>query len=509
MKINLFSILLVYSFLAFSQECNLITDTRIYWPAPEFSKPAYLNKETEPVFGTKITRIVGNPGEPIPNINGEVWAEEQLRHQYSKRQPWNSDQTIIYLNRHSPNLWIDAQTYEVLFTREKPSSYVVWSHTEPHIMNYVTSNCVGKWDVVEDTTRCIVSFSGYSSCTFGMGEGNFTNDGSKVVVNATRESDGHKVMFIVDMENKIKGPDIDVDDYDVRNTTISPLGNYIIIGGDLFGTGGDRIQIRNALTGNIIWEEELYGFPSHFDTQIDQNGDEIIAGTAKSDKNGIDYKGKVIKRRLSDGKTTIISDYSWASHTSGRNLNRPGWVFVTYQNREGSSHYPYYNELVAVKLDGSRTERICHLYSYDFDYVAESHGVPSPDGLKVMWASDWENNDFPVQAYVADFSDKVVTSNVDVNNVSDKTLFCYPNPSVSTSLTINFNLEKQSRVQISIYDVSGKKVKDLTDQFYDKGNHSIFLNAKNDFKEKLTSGTYIIQLQTDNFIKNAKIVLKN
>ncbi len=162
-------------------------------------------------------------------------------------------------------------------------------------------------------------------------------------------------------------------------------------------------------TGNIVWEETLYGFPSHFDTQIDQNGDEIIAGTAKSDKNGIDYKGKVIKRRLSDGETTIISNYSWANHTSGRNINRQGWVFVTYQNRDGSSHYPYYNELVAVKLDGSRTERICHLYSYDFDYVSESHGVPSPDGLKVMWASDWENNTFPVQAYVADFTDKLIT----------------------------------------------------------------------------------------------------
>ena len=311
MKTFLNFLLLLVTFGFSAQECDLITNTEIYWPAPELAKPAYLQPVTEPVFGTRITRIVGNPGEPIPNLDGEVWADEQLRHQYSKRQPWNADQSMIYLNRHYPNLWLDAHTYEVLFTRNKPSSYVVWSHTEPHIMNYVTSEGVGKWDVVQDTTAYIVTFSGYSGCTFGMGEGNFTNDGTKVVVNATRESDQHQVLFVVDMENRVKGPDIDVNDYDVRNSTISPLGNYIVIGGDLFGTGGDRLQIRDAVSGEILWEEELYGFPSHFDTQIDQNGDEIIAGTAKSDKDSIDYKGKVIKRRLSDGETTIICDYSW------------------------------------------------------------------------------------------------------------------------------------------------------------------------------------------------------
>jgi len=75
--------------------------------------------------------------------------------------------------------------------------------------------------------------------------------------------------------------------------------------------------------------------------------------------------------------------------------------------------------LVAVKLDGTRTERICHLYAIKFDYIAESHGVPSPNGLRAMWASDWENNDYPVQAYVAEYdsitSGVTYSLNVNVN----------------------------------------------------------------------------------------------
>lgn len=95
---------------------GLITDQNTYWPAPPLSKPAYLQTVTDPTFGTKITRIVGDPGDPLPNVPGEFWAAKQLRHGYSKREAWNCDQSMIFLDRHSPNLWLDGNTYEVLFT---------------------------------------------------------------------------------------------------------------------------------------------------------------------------------------------------------------------------------------------------------------------------------------------------------------------------------------------------------------------------------------------------------
>ncbi|NCU03569.1 MAG: hypothetical protein GXC73_06230, partial [Chitinophagaceae bacterium] len=60
-------------------------------------------------------------------------------------------------------------------------------------------------------------------------------------------------------------------------------------------------------------------------------------------------------------------------------------------------------------LDGKRTERIANIHSNPFTYIAESHGSPSPDGLRVIFASDWDSKALPIQAYVVDFRDKVMT----------------------------------------------------------------------------------------------------
>ncbi len=75
--------------------------------------------------------------------------------------------------------------------------------------------------------------------------------------------------------------------------------------------------------------------------------------------------------------------------------------------------------MVAVKLDGSRVERICNLrvdkkkLPADDQYYFEAHGCPSPDGLRVIFASDWDYASYPVQAYVADFRDSIfVTSDM-------------------------------------------------------------------------------------------------
>jgi hypothetical protein len=69
--------------------------------------------------------------------------------------------------------------------------------------------------------------------------------------------------------------------------------------------------------------------------------------------------------------------------------------------------------MVAVKLDGTKVERLCNirvdnslfLTSSD-QYLAEAHGCPSPDGRRVIFASDWNKGDFPIQSYVVDFRDK-------------------------------------------------------------------------------------------------------
>ena len=391
--------------------CDLKTDMKDYWPAPVVNKPAYLETIIDPVFGTKITRIVGNPGDSIPGLPGQVWPAKEERHGYSKRQAWNADQSMIFLDRHYPHIWLDGNTYRPLFIRtfdkgnpDRPKRDLRWSNTEPNIMYYLSSTkgkcSFGKWDVVNDILTELINLDEYIYCSFGDGEGNFSADGTKAVVYAVRR-DSTKVIFVADVTSKTKGKDIVVTTLD--NCTMSTFGNYIVIDGDFAG-GSDRIQVRRASDGKVLWTESRYGIPSHWDVQVDQHGDEVVAGVAKSPP----YDGMLIKRRLSDGKITVLIDKGYASHTSGRNINRPGWVYVTYNLRDETKWNPYQNEIVAVKLDGKRTERLGNIHSNSFIYIAEAHGSPSPDGKRVIFASDWDSGAVPIQAYVIDFRDKVI-----------------------------------------------------------------------------------------------------
>jgi hypothetical protein len=98
--------------------------------------------------------------------------------------------------------------------------------------------------------------------------------------------------------------------------------------------------------------------------------------------------------RLKDGRVASLTDpdnEAASFHVSARNVDRPGWVYVTFRPGSGKR---FGDEIVAVKLDGGRSvERLAHTHS-DADqlYRAEPHAVPSRDGKRVVFASNWSSN---------------------------------------------------------------------------------------------------------------------
>ena len=77
----------------------------------------------------------------------------------------------------------------------------------------------------------------------------------------------------------------------------------------------------------------------------------------------------------------------------------------------------------------------------------------------------------------------------------------YPNPFNPTT-TIKFSLPENSKVNISIYDILGRKLKTMTNKYFDAGYHYIDFNAA-DF----TSGVYIYSIKTEKFSKVKKMIL--
>jgi hypothetical protein len=84
----------------------------------------------------------------------------------------------------------------------------------------------------------------------------------------------------------------------------------------------------------------------------------------------------------------------------------------------------------------------------------------------------------------------------------------YPNPFTSQT-AIRYALPTQSKVSLTVYDISGKEVRNLIDENEEAGLYSILWNGKNNFGKSVSSGIYFLRLKTDNYqITNRAIIIR-
>ena len=92
---------------------------------------------------------------------------------------------------------------------------------------------------------------------------------------------------------------------------------------------------------------------------------------------------------------------------------------------------------------------------------------------------------------------------LDVNNSTIPEVFSlhnsYPNPFNPTT-KIPFSIKESQNIKISIFDVNGKLVQNVSNQYFESGNHYVKFSSK-----KLSSGIYFIMLNHKNGIETQKI----
>jgi len=82
----------------------------------------------------------------------------------------------------------------------------------------------------------------------------------------------------------------------------------------------------------------------------------------------------------------------------------------------------------------------------------------------------------------------------------------YPNP-FNPVTTLRYDLPENSLVNITIYDMMGRKVKTLLNQTQDAGYKSLIWDATNDYGKPLSAGIYLYQIQAGEYISTKKMVL--
>jgi hypothetical protein len=405
-------------------------DPNVILSVPQVPRPAYLGPIVDPTFGTRIIRIADDTGRSIAwpgNTAGDGTWSGMSRHHYSDDQPWNSDGTLLVLQNlagHPSDIYLDGTTYRPRFGR--PRNYEVgddrWHPSPQHPHERINVNRQGtqlEWfDVVRGlrTRGWELPFAVENEL-----EMNPSRSGRFVALfDASR-------MFVVDMDpqpplvpyargNRRIGPATAIppcrvtDDGDHRVTwvAVSPSAKFVVV-----HYRGDHLRVFNldpdtlAITARRMPADSplrpglepgdgfILGL-GHADMTLNPfDGDEdVIVGQRRATYptwvRGVRL-GAVVMVRLKDGRVTTLTDplkEASSFHVSARNFDRPGWVYVTYYPGAGKR---FGDELVAVKLDGSRSvERLVHTHS-DADklYRAEPHGVPSRDGRRVVFASNW------------------------------------------------------------------------------------------------------------------------
>ena len=400
-----------------------ITDPSVVLTEATLSKPGYLVPVSPAPFGLKVTRVVNDPGQSMTFQNGSgTWGSDARQH-YSKDQVWNADGTLLALqNSGSPGyVYLDGNTYQP--ARGECSNYGYdddrWHPTLAHAHERINVHSSSlEWFDVTTCTQTRAWTLPFSVVGLGMGEGNVSFDGRYVAL-----SDGVSA-FLVDMDPQAPyapypssriGPTVNLancglSDCSIDWVSVSPSGKYVVV---VYNGDHPRVYAVDPTTLGFapLPMPTIYsncagtapqGFiydVGHADMTLNpfDNNEDVIVGQEHCGNAGSTVAGKLIGGvmmvRLRDGAITPLTDptnEAYPHHVSTRSYDRPGWAYVGYYYAAGAR---FSNEIIAVKLDGSKSvERIAHTHTDDGCYRCEAHAVPSRDGLRVLWASDWMIN---------------------------------------------------------------------------------------------------------------------
>jgi len=82
----------------------------------------------------------------------------------------------------------------------------------------------------------------------------------------------------------------------------------------------------------------------------------------------------------------------------------------------------------------------------------------------------------------------------------------YPNP-FNPSTTIRYSILIPSDVTIKIYDVLGREVNTLVNEFKENGTFQVTWNSDDNFRNKVSSGIYFYRIKAGTFVKTKKMIL--
>lgn len=365
-------------------------------PEPKLARPEIGKPFQDPTFQRNVTRIAT---KAFP--------------EYSKRQAWNSDESLLLLRTADGRaLLFDGATYQLKKELEGVGGEdVFW--WKPNVLLYNPDHALWSYDVKTDEKTKLHEWSEYEFANT-RGEGNLSRDGKSYAFVGqlyANETVTFKDLVLFDLESgKIVAKHAlqNVESFDW--VSVSPCGKYVVVD---YADDVRGIEVYDR-SFKLLWTKPLGA--GHSDL-----GDGFLVMDVYDPEKNVT---RIVKYALADGRETELLEVSplFDVHLSCRNEKHLDWVLVsTFDYVERLTHdaktwLPFEDEIFALKLDGSReVRRLAHHHSRRYTketpdsdrsvYFAEPHATVSRNGDRVLFGSNWGEkvaDEASVDAYVID-----------------------------------------------------------------------------------------------------------
>lgn len=383
-----------------------------------FARPAKSNtlatpSYTDPAYGTKVWRMTNASTE---GTSGAV--SQALRHDYSRRQAFNADNTKVLIRESDGGIWYiyDATTFtkvnmggaggRVPFMAGDDTE-PLWHPTDPNILWYWGGGLIWyQYSFTTGTSTVLVNFTGrlpwaQAEWVWTKAEGCTSADGRYWGLLAMRYDTGSQTNICYGLLCWDRQTDTIVGTLSASafgnsmpdHVSISPSGNYVVPSWAFTPSLGTR-----AYTRDFSSNRQLRLDSQHSDLAFGPNGEDLLV-YADYDSGSADA-GWIVAVNCANGAVTRLcpiwqSGTDYSCHISGKAINRPGWVVVsTYESLVSSPFQPQMRKVFALELKASpRMLNIAHTRcaaGYG-GYYGEIQATVNRDFTRVVFASNFNS----------------------------------------------------------------------------------------------------------------------
>jgi len=145
----------------------------------------------------------------------------------------------------------------------------------------------------------------------------------------------------------------------------------------------------------------------------------------------------------------------------------------------------------------------------DWQSIDSFQNISTPNDIYwLQIRTSQQTNNATLSYQETDYNPHPAIADIFNPGLSFKSFRTYPNPTNSFPI-IQYNLLKDSKVVLKIYNVMGQEVKTLVNGIQDKGQKTLLWDGRDNRGKILTAGVYLCRLQSASNEESRKIILLN